>query len=361
MNINVYEDRIKRLRDGLITRGLQASFITKQQNYRYMSGFTGTSAFLLITGDKAFLITDFRYIEQAERQAPSYEVVRYHGSFIVTVKELLEKCNIRSVGFEENEVSYKTFIELKEKLDSTELLPLNSLIEELRIIKDSSELEAIKKAVEIADNAFEDVIKCIKPGISELEVAAEIEYSMKKNGASGASFETIVASGLRSSMPHGVASEKKIQHGEVITMDYGALYNGYCSDITRTIFLGEPSPELKKIYNIVLEAQLEALKKAHKGLSGKEIDLVARNVIAEAGYGENFGHGLGHGVGLEIHEEPRFSPTGDKIMENGMVVTVEPGIYVSGIGGVRIEDMIIINDTNPINLTKAKKGIIVIE
>ncbi|HHW48564.1 MAG TPA: aminopeptidase P family protein [Clostridiaceae bacterium] len=353
--------RLRKFREGLIKRNLDAALITKRENYFYMSGFTGTAAHLLITRDNALLITDFRYIEQAEKEAPLYEVVQHqHGTLIATINKLVKKTGINSLGFEESDLTYGKYSEFKEKLDIMDFVPLKGLVEELRVIKDQDELAVLKKAVEIADNAFVHVLNYIKPDIREIEIAAEIEYFMKKSGATGSSFDTIVASGLRSSMPHGVASEKKLRMGDPVTLDYGALYGGYCSDITRTVFLGKPSPELIKIYNIVLKAQLESLEHAHKGRLGKEVDMVAREIILKEGYGEYFGHGLGHGVGLEIHEEPRFSPMGTRLMENGMVVTVEPGIYVSGIGGVRIEDMIVINDTNPIILTKAKKDMIIL-
>jgi len=358
MNIN---NRLLKLREGLKKRDLDAALITKRENYIYMSGFTGSSAYLLITQDDAFIITDFRYIEQAEKQAPLYQVVQHQYSPVTTViYEIIKKADIKNIGFEESNLTYEKYSEYKEKLDIVDFVPLKGLVEELRMIKDEEELVVLKKAVEIADNAFVHVLSYIRPGVREIEIAAELEYFMKKNGANGPSFETIVASGLRSSMPHGVASEKELQMGEPVTMDYGAVYGGYCSDITRTVFLGEPSPDLTKIYNIVLEAQLKSLEHAHKGCLGKDVDLVARDIITKAGYGDYFGHGLGHGVGLEIHEEPRFSPLGKRTMENGMVVTVEPGIYINGIGGVRIEDMIVINDNSPIILTGAKKDMIIL-
>jgi Xaa-Pro aminopeptidase len=228
------------------------------------------------------------------------------------------------------------------------------------MFKDDYELDIIKKAVKIADDAFTHILPYIKPGIAEIEIAAEMEYYMKKAGAIGASFETIVASGQRSSMPHGVASDKKLELGDPITLDYGAYYEHYCSDMTRTVFLGQPKDEMKKIYNIVLEAQLKSSEGAAAGLLGKDIDLIARDIIYKNGYENNFGHGLGHSVGLEIHEDPRFSPSGNIKIENDMVITVEPGIYVSGLGGVRIEDIILINDDKPINLTKSSKEMIIL-
>lgn len=359
-NINIIENRLKKLREKLKEKELDAALVTKRENYMYLSGFTGTSAYLIITQDDAVLLTDFRYTEQAFRQAPLYEVVQYQGSIAAALDEQLKSKNVTKLGFEDSALTYDRYSEFKEKLCTKEFLPLKGIIENLRMVKDEQEINIIRKAVKIADNAFTHILGCMKPGIMEAEIAAEIEYYMKKQGASGASFEIIVASGKRSSMPHGVASEKRLEMGDAITLDYGALYNGYCSDITRTVFLGQPDQEIKKIYNIVFEAQMKSLESACKGLTGRQIDSIARDIIAKAGYGDNFGHGLGHGVGLEIHEEPRFSPSGNIVMENGMVVTVEPGIYVSGLGGVRIEDIIVINDDNPIILTESTKDMIVL-
>jgi Xaa-Pro aminopeptidase len=359
-SLNTVRSRLVKFRKKLAEKGFDAALITKRENYMYMSGFTGTSAFLIITQKDAVLITDFRYKEQAVRQAPFYEVVKYQGSLTAALADQIKNRNIKNLGFEESVLTYERYMIFKENLGVGEFVPLKGIIEELRMKKDKSEIDTIKKAVKIADSAFEHILGYIKPGVSEMEIAAEIEHFMKKQGASAASFETIVASGRRSSMPHGVASDKRIELGDAITMDYGAMYNGYCSDITRTVFLGKPDEELKKIYNIVLNAQLSSIEDAHKGKLGRRIDMTARNVISKSGYGENFGHGLGHGVGLEIHEEPRFSPAGNVVMENGMVVTVEPGIYIAGLGGVRIEDIIVINNSIPINLTGASKELIVL-
>jgi len=357
---NIYERRLCGLRAKLREINADAALITKRENYRYLSGFTGTFANLIITLDSAFLITDFRYVEQAAEQAKLFEIIRYGGKLDDTLNELLYSKSVDILAFEESHLSFAEYSKYKLKFSVKELVPLGGAVEDLRKVKDETEIETIKKAVQIADNTFTHILGFIKPGMAEVEIAAEIEYFMKKQGAEGASFETIVASGVRSSMPHGVASEKKVEPGDVITMDFGAIYKGYCSDMTRTVFVGRPGKEMEHIYNIVLEAQLKSLEGAHKGLKGRDIDYIARKIITDAGYGENFGHSLGHGVGLEIHEEPRFSPGSNQVMENGMAVTVEPGIYVTGLGGVRIEDLIIINDQKPVVLTKSPKELIVL-
>lgn len=357
---SIFEKRLKNLRELLKQKSIDAAFIAKRENYIYLSGFTGSSAYLIITQNEAMLITDFRYVEQAGMQAPDYKVIQYQGSFTASLNDMLSDMDINTLGFEETSMSYSSYNEYRSKLNIKELVPLEGAIEKLRVIKDDKEIALMQKAAEIADATFSHILSYVKPGVSELEIAAEMEYHMKKLGAKGQSFEIIVASGKRASMPHGVASEKKIEMGDVITLDFGAIYNEYCSDMTRTVFLGKPKDEIKKIYNIVLDAQVKALEGSVKGLSGKEIDLIARNAISEAGYGKNFGHGLGHGVGIEIHEEPRLSPAGSTKMENGMVVTVEPGIYVPELGGVRIEDMIMINEDKPYIFTKSAKELIIL-
>ncbi|NLL04533.1 MAG: aminopeptidase P family protein [Clostridiaceae bacterium] len=357
---NQIQRRLKELRSKLSQKGLDGALIAKRENYIYMSNFTGTFANLLITHDKAILVTDFRYVEQAKEEAQLFDVIQYQGSLTVTLNDLVSSNNIKNLGFEEDYLTYKNYDDLLKKLSISKLLPLGRAIEFLRLIKDSEEIQVIREAVRIADEAFSHVLKYIKPGVSETEVAAELEYYIKVQGARGPSFDTIVASGLRSSLPHGVASHKIIEIGDAVTLDFGAIYKDYCSDMTRTVFVGQPKEELKQIYEIVLKAQKAGVEGAVKNLTGSEIDSIARNIISDAGYGEHFGHSLGHGVGLEIHEDPRLSQLGSLKMNNGMVVTVEPGIYVSGLGGIRIEDMIVINEDKPMVLTASTKEMIIL-
>ncbi|AEY66439.1 aminopeptidase P family protein [Clostridium sp. BNL1100] len=356
----ILSNRLDTFRKELKNLGQDGALITKRENYMYLSGFSGTSANLVITDKKAYLLTDFRYVEQSAKQAPMFEIIQHKTDIKDSILEILNSEGIKKLGFEDESLTYAEYKSFRSKFKDTELEGIGSVIEKLRSIKDSFETDTITKAVEIADGAFNYVLGIIKPGITELDVAAELEYQMKKLGASGASFETIVASGLRSSMPHGVASEKKLEIGDTITMDFGALYNHYCSDITRTVFLGQPDKKMVDIYNIVLEAQLSSERGAVQGKTGKEIDKIARDKIYGKGFEGKFGHGLGHGLGLEIHENPRLSPSGETILKNNMAVTVEPGIYVEGLGGVRIEDTIIIRDDNPLVLTRSKKDLIII-
>lgn len=355
----IIKNRLAKLREKIILKDSDAALITKRENYMYMSGFTGTSAILYISQSKAALITDFRYTEQASRQAPDYEIVRYQSSIFDEINKLIKEENINKICFEDSDLTYVQYNEYSQKL-SAGLVPSGRMVEELRIVKDETEIDVIKKAVDIADQVFTHILGFIKPGLTEIEVAAEMEHHMRRLGAEGPSFETIVASGKRSSMPHGVASEKVIEAGDVITLDFGTIYKGYCSDMTRTIFLGKPDSQIEKIYNIVLEANLVGLEAVKSGRAGKEVDAASREFIRKAGYGDYFGHGLGHGVGLEIHEDPTLSVRGDMILQDGMVATVEPGIYIPDLGGVRIEDMVVVHGEKARILTASTKEMIVL-
>ena len=354
------EKRLEKLKLKLKEADLDGILITKKENYMYISGFTGTYAYLVITQNNAVLLTDFRYANQAKDEAKFFEIIEYEGRLLDALNNVIASNNIKNLGFEENVITYKTYVEMKKNLKVEKLKPVDGMVEDIRIIKDAKEIVIIKKAVKIADDAFLHILNYIKPGVSECEIALELEHYMKKEGAKGTSFETIVASGYRSVLPHGTASNKKIENNEAVTLDFGAIYENYCSDMTRTVFVGKPKEELYKIYNIVLEAQKTSVEGAKKGFTGKEIDSIARDIIDKNGYGKNFGHGLGHGVGLEVHEKPSISKRGDIIMKNGMVVTIEPGIYVENLGGVRIEDMVVIDHDTPIVLTKSSKELIVL-
>ncbi|MCD6323309.1 MAG: aminopeptidase P family protein, partial [Clostridiales bacterium] len=274
--------------------------------------------------------------------------------------ETINKLGLQNIGFEENDVSYGRFIGWKTKMPTIKFNPLHTETTRIRMIKDFAEIEKLQSVVTLGDAAFSNVLKFIKPGVRENEVAAEIEYYMRKNGASSTSFETIIASGKRSSMPHAHATNKIIEAGDPVTMDFGAIVDGYCSDMTRTVFVGKPEQKMKDIYNTVLEAQEASEAGAFAGKTGQEVDDISRKIIYGAGYEGCYGHGLGHSVGIEVHEEPRFSTKETRVMENGMIMTVEPGIYVENYGGVRIENMIVINDDSPIILTNSTKELIIL-
>ena len=339
---------------------MDALLITNDINRYYITGFDGSAGYALITKGKSVLITDFRYTEQAKRQSTHFEVIQYEGSYFDAVNLVLKDQKVAVLGFEEHNVTYEQYLQYIEKIKIDKLIRSGRIIEELRMVKEADEIEKMRKAAGIADKAFLHIQQFIKPGTVEKDIALELEFFMKKNGASGLSFDTIVASGVRSSLPHGHASGKVIESGDLVTMDFGCIYEGYCSDMTRTVAVGKISEDQKKVYNIVLEAQMRALQAIVPTKTGLEIDMVARSHINSNGYEKNFGHGLGHGVGLEIHEEPRVSKAGDKILLPGMVVTVEPGIYIEGFCGVRIEDMVVVTEQGIENLTSSKKELLIL-
>lgn len=354
-------DRVNRLRKAMSDQKLRAMLITSPVNRRYMTGFTGSAGYVLITDTESYLLTDFRYMTQAPAQAVGYTVVEHAPQVMDTVKELLSSHQITETGFEQDYVTFATHSAYSKKLAPVKLVPVTGIVDKLRIFKDQHELDIMQRAADLADATFAHILPKIKPGITERELDLEMEFFMRKHGATSSSFDTIVASGERSAMPHGVASEKVIQQGELITFDFGALLDGYCSDLTRTVATkGELTPQLREIYDIVLEAQLHTLAHIKAGMTGREADALARDIITKYGYGEQFGHSTGHGLGMEVHEATRVSKTSDDILEPGMVVTVEPGIYLPGIGGVRIEDDIVITDSGITILTHSSKEFTVV-
>lgn len=341
------------------SENIDGLLITSSSNLRYMTHFTGTAGMALVTNTDAVFITDFRYTEQAREQAKHYEVVEHKGSILDELAKQVERLRVERLGFEQEHVTFYTYEQYRKKLTS-ELVPTSNLIEKLRLVKDESEIKRLKDAAKIADDAFEYILSMIKPGISERAVANELEFFMRKHGATSSSFDIIVASGTRSALPHGVASDKVIERGELVTLDFGAYYKGYCSDLTRTIAVGEPDHKLKEIYDIVLKAQKLAVAQIKPGMSGKEADAIARNYISDNGYGDYFGHSTGHGIGLDIHEGPTLSMKSTHLLEKGMVVTIEPGIYLSGVGGVRIEDDIVLTEHGNERITYSPKDLIIL-
>ncbi|WP_028399160.1 Xaa-Pro dipeptidase [Ectobacillus panaciterrae] len=352
-------NKLVKLRETFETAGIDGLLITSGYNRTYMTNFTGTAGVVLISKDKAVFITDFRYVEQAQKQAVGYEIIQHTGPIAEEVASQVKALHIAKLGFEQDALTYGEFKVYEEKVE-TEFVPTSGLVEKLRLIKTDSEIKILKDAAQIADAAFTHILSFIRPGISELDVSNELEFFMRRQGAASSSFDIIVASGHRSALPHGVASEKLIEKGDFVTLDFGAYYKGYCSDITRTLAVGEPSPELKNIYDIVLEAQLRGVNGIKAGMTGREADALTRDYISEKGYGQYFGHSTGHGIGLEIHEGPGLSMRSDVVLEPGMVVTVEPGIYVPNLGGVRIEDDILVTKDGNEILTHSQKELIIL-
>ncbi len=353
-------DRLVKVKNLIARKGLDGIFVSRGANRRYLSGFTGSTGNLLITPDENIFITDFRYVEQAEQECTGFKIVKCSKDYTDALAELMESRSVKRMGFEDRDLSYFQYIRMKDRLEGVELVTLGEDLDRMRMVKDGEELECIAKAAEIADMGFEHILNHIGPGVREREVSLELEFFMRKQGISAPSFEFIVASGPRSALPHGIASDRRIEKGDLVTLDFGGVFHGYCSDMTRTVVVGQYTPRQKEIYDIVLEAQLQALEQIRPGMTGAEVDRIARDVIDNAGYGEYFGHGLGHGVGLLIHEAPVLSHKGDIVMEPGMVVTVEPGIYIPGFGGVRIEDLLVIKEDGIVNLTRSPKELIII-
>jgi Xaa-Pro aminopeptidase len=325
-------------------------FHTHAANRRYLSGFTGSTGWLLITAGHAFVATDFRYFEQAKRESPHFTLFQAVGGLEKWFARLVGEAGLagKRIGFEAGDLTVGAFQAMKKALDTIpaadrpKLLAAPPIIQELRAIKDPDEIAALQRAVDVGDAAFRAVAERIEPGWTEKQIAWEIEKHARENGAEHMSFPTIVAAGPHGAMPHAMPRDHVVQDGDGIVIDMGVIVDGYCSDLTRTIVVGKPDPKFLEIYDIVLTAQRTAEEIVRAGMTGEEAHMLAHNVIAEVGYGENFGHGLGHGVGLLIHEAPRLARQSKDELKDGMVVTIEPGIYITGWGGVRIEDQCVL-------------------
>ncbi len=340
------QNRLTEVRRVLEEKNLPALLVVQAENRRYLSGFKGSAGMLLITPTQAILATDFRYWEQAAQQAPDFTVYQAKGS----VKDFLpgliaEASGPTRVGFESNTVTVAQYEEMQKAAPKVEWSGVNGLIENVRAVKDADELALTQKTIDLAEDGLRYLVSIMKPGMTEKQVAWELEKYLREHGADGLSFETIIASGPNAALPHHHPGERAIQANEPITIDWGAEIDGYRSDLTRTIVLGQPDEKFREIYGVVLKAQSNAIKNIKAGQTGKEADAFARDVITAAGYGDYFGHGLGHGVGLAVHEQPRASymVEDDRLPANS-ILTVEPGIYLPGWGGVRIEDMILVKE-----------------
>ena len=354
------KERVARLAAQLPERELDAILISAPENRRYLSGFTGSAGYLLVTPQRQVLFTDSRYAEQAGNQSPHFEVIQMQAG-LSWLLDSLKATGVKRIGFESDNMTVASYnrvldaIKEDESLNGTSLIATSGIANELRVYKDMDELAQLQKAIDASDRAMEAVCPTIEAGMTEKEVAWRMEVTMREFGADNLSFDTIVAAGPNGAMAHHRADDTLIQSGEPIVIDMGARVNGYCSDITRTVVVGEPDETFHKIYNIVLGAQLIAINTVRPGLTGEECDALSRDVIAEAGYGDNFGHSLGHGVGLAVHESPRVGPRAEDVLKPDMVFTVEPGIYLPGWGGVRIEDIVILGENGATPMSKAGK------
>lgn len=351
--------RVKNVQDKLSKYNIDALLVTNMFNVRYLANFTGTTGLVVITKDEAYFVTDFRYTEQAAEEAKGFTIVKNEGPIFEEVAKIVQEDKIENLGFEQENITYAVYNQISDIIPC-ELVPVTGLVEKLREVKTEDEINIIKEAINITEKAYDYILGFVKPGKTEIEVANELDFYMRNEGATSVSFDTIVASGVRSAMPHGVASDKVIEEGDMVTIDFGCYYKGYVSDMTRTFAVGDPGEQMKEIYEIVYQANKKVNEVAKAGMTGAELDAIARDYIAEKGYGPQFGHTLGHGIGLEVHEGPSLSfRNEDKLVVNN-IVTNEPGIYVPGLGGVRIEDDLVIKEDGAEILMTTPKELIIL-
>lgn len=343
------------IRQRMAAAGVDALVLLGLPNIRYLCGFTGTDGVLLLTSTRSIFLTDSRYITQARKQVSAEQIICYKNKYLQLIEELTRN-QVQLVGFDADVLSVATFNELRALApDGMSFQPLTEQLRSLRSCKSADELDSLRQAACLNQQAFAAILPLIKPGISERQIALELEFALKRRGGEVCAFDFIVASGERGALPHGVASDKLLQPGELVTIDFGTRVAGYHSDETVTLALGEIDGKLRQIFAIVLEAHDLAVAAVRPGLLISELDAVARDLITAKGYGEYFGHGLGHGVGLEIHEYPSVSAKTAEPLQEGMVITIEPGIYIPGLGGVRIEDTVLVTATGAAVLTKIPK------
>jgi len=349
--------RIERVRQRLDKEGVDALVVDSPWNRRYLTGFTGSAGVVVVDRSAVYLLTDFRYYDQVRAEAPEVKLVRCDNGVLDGFAQVLGGKGYRRVAFEADHVSVKTHKQFAEKVQGCEWVPASGWVEELRCVKDASEIAAIERAVRLADRAFAYIVDRLK-GRTEREIALDLEFFMRKEGAERLAFPTIIASGPNGALPHASPSDRVVSDGDLVTLDFGCVVDGYCSDMTRTVAIGRADEKQREVYFLVLSAQKAGADGVRAGRTGKEVDAAARRIIEEAGYGERFGHGLGHGVGLEVHEAPRLSKLSESVLEPGMVTSVEPGIYISGWGGVRIEDLVVVTDEGCRTLTQSPKDLI---
>jgi Xaa-Pro aminopeptidase len=355
-------NHIAKIREELLRRGWDALLVTDEKNQRYAAGFPFTDGAVLVGREKAFLLTDSRYIEAAAQAADECVTVRLFDRehpLSARVREALSECGAEKVAAEDKSLSHAAFLAWEKTL-ALRFEGAGELFHTLRAVKDEEELASMIAAQRISEAALEEVLQVLKPGMTEREVAAELVYQMLRRGSEGNAFDPIVVTGSKTSMPHGVPGDKVIQAGDFVTMDFGSLKNGYCSDMTRTVAVGSASEEMKTVYDVVLRAQLAGIAAAKAGVLGRDVDAAARKVIVDAGFGAYFGHGFGHCLGLEIHEAPYAGPKGDKPLPAGCVSSAEPGIYLPGRFGVRIEDAMVIREEGAEVITKAPKELLIL-
>lgn len=352
------DQRIQKAFSLLKKNKIDCLLVTELNHVRYLTGYSGSNGMVLLAPPKAYFFTDFRYKVQSQKEVKNCAIVIAEQTLTSELPKIPKLNKKIKIGLEAEFVTLSLQEKLKDLLPKTVFKSTEKLVESLSVTKDTDEIKKIKRAIKISEKAYNETLSLIKPGVKEKDIALELEYKMRSYGADSAAFDIIVASGQRSSMPHGVASEKRLRKGDFITIDFGCFYQGYTSDITRTLVLGKANEKQKKIYNIVLTAQLAACKAVKPGLACSRLDGVAREIIMKAGYGDNFGHGLGHGIGLIVHDDPKLNARSSETLKTNMVVTIEPGIYIPNWGGVRIEDDVMVTASGGQILSKLPKELI---
>ncbi|MCX8023221.1 MAG: aminopeptidase P family protein [Syntrophorhabdaceae bacterium] len=349
--------RLKKVVDIIEKYDLDGCIIRGMDNIFYITGFRGSEGTLVVTKGDVFLLTDFRYITHAREVTRNIKIVEVSAKND-GLSEIFTQYGLTKIGFDSAHTPYQLYKKWKENLKDTQFIPMEGEIEEIRKIKEPSEIDAIRRSINIATEAFNRVFETIKPGKTEKEIACELDYTMRRIGADGPSFDVIVASGPRSALPHAVPSPKRIEEGETLIIDFGARVDGYCSDETCTLAIGEVGEKLKEIFYIANGARELAIERARAGMPIKELDTIVRDFIDRAGYGDFFRHGVGHGVGISVHESPSINSLSDGLLEENMVITIEPGIYLPNLGGVRVEDMVLITETGAKVLTYLRKELV---
>ena len=358
---SIFNQRLDKLFNTINKLGYSGLYVTNLTNIRYLTGFTGSAAVLLILNEKAYFLTDGRYIQQSKDEVKNAQILIIDSNYFDTIlnHKLLSSNNL-TIGFESTHIVVSTHNALLKQFPNVNWESTDSIIESIASIKDQDEIDSLKRAIEITDTVFNKILPEIKEGITEKYIAAKISYLFKMHGAEGDSYESIIASGARSALPHARPTDKEFQKGDFIVMDFGALYNGYHADMTRTLLIGPPTDKHHEIYNIVLQAQLNGINTAKAGIECAMVDYACRSIITEEGYGDLFNHSTGHGIGLEVHTLPRIHKNNSELLKTNHVITIEPGIYIPNWGGVRIEDDCLITEDNCIPLNKSSKELIII-
>jgi len=354
------KSRVDRFVSRFLGKKMGGALIFNPVNIQYLTGYKPFPGILLITKNDKILYSDTIYFNDILTNVKGFRIEAKNNNFSENLGSTLQKLSAGIIGFEENYVSVKCYNDLKKHNRTIKFLPLDGILDDLRAVKEPDEIEELKKAASIADSAFKHIVEYMKPGMKERHIAMELDYFMINKGADSVSFKTIVASGWRSALPHGEPTDKIIKEGELVILDFGAVVNGYHSDISRTIGIGNLKADLKKMYTVVRNVQEQVIKLVKPGMTGAAVDALARNLLESEGYGKFFIHSTGHGVGLDVHEEPRLSRTGDKVLQPHMVITIEPGIYIPEYGGARIEDMMLVEKSDTLLLTHSNKDLITI-